>query len=67
MKDLITIGLPSKGRLKEKSISFFNDRGLGIIQAKKKEIILALSKINLTLKLYFYTPKKSFKDWETEH
>ena len=36
MKDLITIGLPSKGRLKEKSISFFNDRGLKIIQSEKE-------------------------------
>ena len=36
MKDLITIGLPSKGRLKEKSISLFNDRGLKIIQSKKE-------------------------------
>ena len=62
MKDLITIGLPSKGRLKEKSISFFNDRGLKLYKVKKKEIILALSKINLTLKLYFYTLKKLFKD-----
>ena len=30
MKDLITIGLPSKGRLKDKAISFFNDKGLKI-------------------------------------
>ena len=36
MRDLITIGLPSKGRLKEKSISFFNDRGLKIIQSEKE-------------------------------
>ena len=36
MKDLVTIGLPSKGRLKEKSISFFNDRGLKIIQSEKE-------------------------------
>ena len=36
MKDLITIGLPSKGRLKEKSISFLNDRGLKIIQSEKE-------------------------------
>ena len=35
MRDLITIGLPSKGRLKEKSISFFNDRELKIIQSEK--------------------------------
>ena len=37
MKDLITIGLPSKWRLKEKSISFFNDRELKIIQSKKEK------------------------------
>ena len=36
MKDLITIGLPSKGRLKDKSISFFNDRGLKILQSEKQ-------------------------------
>ena len=36
MKDLITIGLPSKGRLKDKSISFFNDNGLNILQSEKE-------------------------------
>ena len=32
MKNLITIGLPSKGRLKDKSVAFFNDRDLKILQ-----------------------------------
>ena len=36
VKELITIGLPSKGRLKKKSILFFNDRGLKIVQSKKE-------------------------------
>ena len=36
MKDLITIGLPSKGRLKDKSISFFNNIGLEILQSEKE-------------------------------
>ena len=36
MKDLITIGLPSKGRLKEKSLSFFGGSGLKIIQSEKE-------------------------------
>ena len=36
MKNLITIGLPSKGRLKDKAISFFNDRGLKILQSEKE-------------------------------
>jgi ATP phosphoribosyltransferase len=36
MKDLITIGLPSKGRLKDKAISFFRRRGLKILQNEKE-------------------------------
>ena len=39
MKNLITIGLPSKGRLKDKSISFF-EISLKVLQSEKKEIIL---------------------------
>jgi ATP phosphoribosyltransferase len=31
MRDLITIGLPSKGRLKDKSVEFFNNNGLKIV------------------------------------
>ena len=36
MKNIITIGLPSKGRLKDKSIAFFNDRDLKILQNDKE-------------------------------
>ena len=36
MKNLITIGLPSKGRLKDKSIAFFNDSDLKILQNDKE-------------------------------
>ena len=36
MKDLITIGLPSKGRLKDKTVSFFDKNGLKILQSKKE-------------------------------
>ena len=36
MKDLIIIGLPSKGRLKDKAISFFNNIGLRILHSKKE-------------------------------
>jgi len=36
MKDLITIGLPSKGRLKDKAISFFNNKGFKISQSEKE-------------------------------
>ena len=36
MKEFITIGLPSKGRLKDKAISFFNERNLRILQSEKE-------------------------------
>ena len=36
MKDLITIGLPSKGRLKDDAISFFDNCGLKILQSEKE-------------------------------
>ena len=36
MNDIITIGLPSKGRLKDKAISFFDNNGLKILQSKKE-------------------------------
>ena len=62
MKDLITIGLPSKGRLKDKAISFFNDNGSRFYKMKKKEIILELSKINLISRLFFFMLKKLSKD-----
>ena len=39
MKNFNTIGLPSKGRLKDKSISFFNARGLKVIQNKNERNI----------------------------
>ena len=35
MKNLITIGLPSKGRLKDKSVAFFDDNGFKILQNDK--------------------------------
>ena len=36
MKDLVTIGLPSKGRLKDKAVSFFDENGLKILRNKKE-------------------------------
>ena len=62
MKDLITIGLPSKGRLKDNSISFFNNKELEFLQTEKREIISEVLKINLILKSFFFMLKKLFKD-----
>ena len=36
MKSIITIGLPSKGRLKDKSLDFFNSRELKILTSSKE-------------------------------
>ena len=36
MKNSITIGLPSKGRLKDKALAFFNNKGLKILQSDKE-------------------------------
>ena len=36
MKDLITIGLPSKGRLKDKAISYFDNNSLKILPSEKE-------------------------------
>ena len=51
MKNLITIGLPSKGRLKDKSINFFNDKDLKILQSNKERNYFASieNKSNITI------------------
>ena len=36
MKNLITIGLPSKGRLKDKSVNYLKERGLKILKSFKE-------------------------------
>jgi ATP phosphoribosyltransferase len=58
MKDLITIGLPSKGRLKEKSISFFNDRELKIIQSEKERNYFGTIENKPNVKIIFLHAKE---------
>ena len=58
MKDIITIGLPSKGRLKEKSISFFNDRGLKIIQSEKERNYFGTIENKPNVKIIFLHAKE---------
>ncbi len=58
MKDLITIGLPSKGRLKEKSMSFFNDRGLRIIQSEKERNYFGTIENDPNIKIIFLHAKE---------
>ena len=58
MKDLITIGLPSKGRLKDKAISFFNNKGLKILQSKKERNYFGAIENKSYIKIIFLHAKE---------
>ncbi len=58
MKDLITIGLPSKGRLKDKAISFFNDRELKILQSEKERNYFGTIENKPNMKIIFLHAKE---------
>ena len=58
MKDLITIGLPSKGRLKDKAISFFNDNGLKILQSEKERNYFGSIENKPNIKIIFLHAKE---------
>ena len=58
MKNLITIGLPSKGRLKEKAVSFFGDRGLKILQSDKERNYFASIENKPDIKIIYLHAKE---------
>ena len=58
MKDLITIGLPSKGRLKDKSISFFNNKELRILQTEKERNYFGSIENKPNIKIIFLHAKE---------
>ena len=58
MKDLITIGLPSKGRLKDKAISFFKNQGLKIIQSEKERNYFGSIENKTDIKIIFLHAKE---------
>ena len=58
MKNLITIGLPSKGRLKEKAVAFFNNKGLKVLQGNKERNYFALIKNKPNLKIIYLHAKE---------
>ena len=58
MKNLITIGLPSKGRLKEKAVAFFNERGLKILQSKKERNYFASIENKSNIKIIYLHAKE---------
>ena len=58
MKNLITIGLPSKGRLKDKAISFFNNKGLKILQNEKERNYFGTIENKSNVKIIFLHAKE---------
>ena len=58
MKNLITIGLPSKGRLKEKAVAFFNNKGLKVLQGNKERNYFAKIENKTNLKIIYLHAKE---------
>ena len=58
MKNLITIGLPSKGRLKDKAVAFFDDKGLKILQSDKERNYFASIKNKSNIKIIYLHAKE---------
>ncbi len=58
MNNLITIGLPSKGRLKDKSIDFFNERGFKILQSNKERNYFASIESMSNIKIIYLHAKE---------
>jgi ATP phosphoribosyltransferase len=58
MKNLIIIGLPSKGRLKEKAVAFFDNRGLKILQSGKERNYFATIENKPNIKIIYLHAKE---------
>ena len=58
MNNRITIGLPSKGRLKDKAISFFEGNGLKILQSDKERNYFASVENRSNIKIIFLHAKE---------
>ena len=58
MKNKITIGLPSKGRLKDKAISFFEENGFKILQNEKERNYFGTIENKPNLKIIYLHAKE---------
>ena len=58
MKNLITIGLPSKGRLKDKAVAFFDDKGLKVLQSDKERNYFATIENKPNIKIIYLHAKE---------
>ena len=58
MNNIITIGLPSKGRLKDKATLFFEEKNLKILQSDKERNYFATIQNNSNVKIIFLHAKE---------
>ena len=58
MKNEITIGLPSKGRLKDKAVSFFEENGFKILQSDKERKYFATIENKPNVKIIYLHAKE---------
>ena len=58
MKNFITIGLPSKGRLKDKAVTFFNDKGFKVLQSDKERNYFATIENKSNIKIIYLHAKE---------
>ena len=58
MKNTITIGLPSKGRLKDNAIAFFDNRGFKVLQNNKERNYFATIENQSNFKIIFLHAKE---------
>ena len=58
MKNLITIGLPSKGRLKDKSVAFFDNKGFKVLQSSKERNYFASIENKKNIKIIYLHAKE---------
>ena len=58
MKNFITIGLPSKGRLKEKAIAFFDNKNFKVLQNNKERNYFSNIENKPNIKIIFLHAKE---------
>ena len=58
MNNLVTIGLPSKGRLKDRAVSFFDKNGLKILRNKKERNYFGAIENKPNIKIIFLHAKE---------
>tara|TARA_B100001057_G_C22548150_1_gene832368 strand:+ start:151 stop:828 length:678 start_codon:yes stop_codon:yes gene_type:complete len=58
MKNLISIGLPSKGRLKEKSVTFFDNKGFKVLQNNRERNYFANIENKPNIKIIYLHAKE---------